>query len=681
MALSTYSFTCFLLLVQNVLSFVEPIRSPRYPIARWHFGTRKVHNAVLTSTPVTMGVEKIAVIGIAAVFARTASFVATRLGFGKNNSTKSDPAVRMSRYNEIMNRIGSSPTEQRLPLPLPLSQQSADPSPLQNPSSFEQLASDLSVSVGADEGNLNLFESLGASFDSTADSTETVSMKTSLQPTSLSGSSASTAPLKNIRMGGIFNRGQQGRPNDLAGVLTGAALGRESGHIRFTEEVVSNLARYLDGLSTTGTLRFEAYTRERLDIDTVGMQYPPPPSRKLGRARTAAAEAKVKEDEAKRALKAAAAAATAAASETAVSAAASSGPKAIVDDEGDGIIMVCAAAEAEADAFASNATATAAKLAAAVKAAEIEEEEMWPLPPRELDLLRLLQKQMGVSDDVAASTIGDTVNVMLVTIIDDVVDALKYDDENDDEMENTILKELDTLTGFMTHAVRLFQRLAPDVKLAKPVTYTGHLGKAKLQKIYIRCLELDMDENVLSDLQRVLGIKEKKAEQLKEKHMQQVIMKMMKDMQEEPGALEAMAEMIGGIDASAAGHGLGAEGGIASPTDVQQMIDVLKEAIASTPAEKKVRAFLLSYFESGRCVPLICACLFLAHDAGGIASSGRNFWVDGYGCKNNDRYHGSAGGFKNKRTRGASQTAPPVTENAVGGSRVNQPGNTHMQLE
>ena len=528
-----------------------------------------------------MGVEKIAVIGIAAVVARTASFVAARRSFGKTGLKKRDPAIEIARYDEIMNRIGASPTEQRQPLPLPLPHQAADVSPLQKSPSFGQAPSSVSLSTGADMGNLDLLGSLGPSFDSAADSVETVPMRNFLRPTPPSRTSVSNAPLKSNRMGGIFKRSQkQRRPNDLTDVLADATSGNGSGRVRFTEEVISNLARYLDGLSTTGTLRFEAYMRPPLDVDVGGMEYPPPPSHGLQRARTAAAEAEVKADEAKITAEAAAEAAAAAVT-------ASNAPKSTLDNKEDGTITACAAKEREATAIAVNATATAAKLAAAAKAAEMEEEEMWPHPPSELDLLRLLQNKMGVNDDVAASTIGATVNAMLVPIIDDVVDALKFDNENDDEMDKTVMKELDALMGFMSHAVRLFQRLAPGVKLTKPVTYTGHLGKAKIQKIYIRCLELDMDESALSDLQRVLGIKERKAEQLKEKHMQQVVMKMMKDIQEEPGALEAMAEMMGGIDASAAGTMAGVEGGVASPTDIQQMIDVLKEAVAGTPADKK----------------------------------------------------------------------------------------------
>ena len=50
-----------------------------------------------------------------------------------------------------------------------------------------------------------------------------------------------------------------------------------------------------------------------------------------------------------------------------------------------------------------------------------------------------------------------------------------------------------------------------------------------------------MDESFLGDLQRVLEIKEKKAEQLKEKCFQKQMMTMIKDLQnEDPDNIEAM---------------------------------------------------------------------------------------------------------------------------------------------
>ena len=149
--------------------------------------------------------------------------------------------------------------------------------------------------------------------------------------------------------------------------------------------------------------------------------------------------------------------------------------------------------------------------------------------------LRSLQKNANVSADMAASLIRDVTNVMLATLIDDAIEVLNL---CEDSIDNN---RIDTLQKFMSHAASLFGYLAPCVKLDKPVIYTGRIGKGKLERLFSRCLELDVDESFLGDLQRVLEIKEKKAEQLKEKCFQKQMMTMIKDLQnEDPDNIEAM---------------------------------------------------------------------------------------------------------------------------------------------
>ena len=161
-----------------------------------------------------------------------------------------------------------------------------------------------------------------------------------------------------------------------------------------------------------------------------------------------------------------------------------------------------------------------------------------------LRALRSLQQNANVSADIAASLIRDATNVMLTTLIDDAIEVLNL---CEDSIDNN---RIDTLRKFMSHAASLFGCLAPRVKLDKPVIYTGRIGKGKLERLFLRCLELEVDESFIEDLQRVLGIKEKKAEQLKEKCFQKQMMNMIKDLQnEDPDNIEAMmSDLMAGFD-------------------------------------------------------------------------------------------------------------------------------------
>jgi hypothetical protein len=486
-----------------------------------------------------MGIEKVAFGAIVVVAARK---LTTLLFRGRPSGVKHpkktrDSAVEMARFDEIMERIGNAPsTTIRIP-------QLPKDSALALPENEALRRTPSTDRRGVDDDDFILWDSPAAPSPSPP------------APSVVSPTPGVSAPKKSGIGGGLFKRKPTSeRPTDLADILSAAAAAPEreaSGscrlsRLRFTEEVISNLARHLGGMNTVGSLRFQEYVREPLHTEIARL------SNGWGGPAIEESSGGISDEP----------------SESAFESALNNGET--EETNGDSV----------------NDSHGGTRILS------------------ELEVLRSIQLKAGVSSEVAAGVIGDAVNAMLVTLIDDAVDTLKYDtrtsnvevfgnnDGNggDASVERTISQELDALQDFIVHASKLFSILAPGTTLAKPVTYTGRLSKAKLEKLYSRCLELETeDEGALNNLQRVLGIKDNKAEQLQEIRMQRMMMKMMQEMQEDPEAMEAMADMMGGIDplmSAGDGGGIGAMG---SPADVQQMIDVLREALASSPANQKVR--------------------------------------------------------------------------------------------
>jgi len=189
------------------------------------------------------------------------------------------------------------------------------------------------------------------------------------------------------------------------------------------------------------------------------------------------------------------------------------------------------------------------------------------------EVLKGAMSSSGITTEVAAETIASTVNAMIIPLVDEAVAKVKGDKGG---LEEDTLEALAQLETFMVYAGKLFEELTPGAAI-KPVKYNGKAGKGKLEALYGRYVASAETAGISGDsidnLQRLFGIKDGAAERIGQKAMMEQVMEMMKDV--EDGDLAG----LGGL-------GDGAGSAMGSPEDTQAMIDVLKEALASSDADK-----------------------------------------------------------------------------------------------
>ena len=219
------------------------------------------------------------------------------------------------------------------------------------------------------------------------------------------------------------------------------------------------------------------------------------------------------------------------------------------------------------------------------------------------DTLASIMAANSLDTGVVVEALASVANAMLVPLVDEACDTLKEPDGA------RTLEALAGLQSFMAHAGSIYEQLTPGAPL-KPVTYSGKVGKGKLEALYTLYVSKAESAGIagasIDTLQRVLGIKDAKAEQIGQKVMMESVMNMVQETQESgtPEEIEAMQQMLGGMTgmdpgAMSAMGGAAPPGGAGFPGDVQTMIDVLKETLAAPEADRaEVRRELSQTFKT-----------------------------------------------------------------------------------
>lgn len=216
-----------------------------------------------------------------------------------------------------------------------------------------------------------------------------------------------------------------------------------------------------------------------------------------------------------------------------------------------------------------------------------------PLETFEIEAARQMlvegQSKAGLTLEESAEVFANVVNCMLIEIVDLASASLKGKDDK------IIIDGISIVVDFMNHAASLYTSIADGV-IIKPVTYGGDLSKSKLEQMYSTYASsamMNMGENAADDfdareslLRDVFQINDKKAEGLKSKAIQKMMMEMMKDGK----GLEGMEEMLkgmGGMEGLAGMDGLAGMEGLAglgdadgegpTPEQLKEMLMALKE--------------------------------------------------------------------------------------------------------
>lgn len=109
-------------------------------------------------------------------------------------------------------------------------------------------------------------------------------------------------------------------------------------------------------------------------------------------------------------------------------------------------------------------------------------------PESELDLLRRLAIQGGLSAEQSAEVFAEITSAMLVTVVDAAVEVVERSQQyktgaDAEESQKAVLQAIDSVTAFLASAGALFIQLHEGVQI-EPVQYNGRAKKSSLESMY-----------------------------------------------------------------------------------------------------------------------------------------------------------------------------------------------------
>jgi len=189
-----------------------------------------------------------------------------------------------------------------------------------------------------------------------------------------------------------------------------------------------------------------------------------------------------------------------------------------------------------------------------------------------LDDVEEMKSSLGLSDAEAAEIFANTVNALLIVVVDDVLAI-------NSKKEEEVMEGVNVMLDFMDSAAALFENIAGDVEIS-PVKYNGRAKKSALENLYRTYIEqtiggedgymglgsLDMEAGPNASrseaLQIVLNIRSSRANRIADQAMQ----RLMQDMMSNPE--KAMEAMQAAMD----------------PAKTQEILDTLKSMVKENPS-------------------------------------------------------------------------------------------------